>query len=69
MRDKDEGIFWNIFSYLIAGVGFWGIGGSLIDRFLGTSFFVIIGILAGVFLSIYLIWIRYVKSDPGNSGK
>jgi hypothetical protein len=69
MASKDEGAFWNIISYLIAGMGFWGVAGALLDNFLKTQIFVFVGIFLGLFLSIYLIWIRYVRSDPGNLGK
>lgn len=68
MASKDEGAFWNIISYLIAGMGLWGIGGHLLDNFLATDFLVFIGIFIGLFLSIYLIWVRYVKSDPDDRG-
>jgi uncharacterized protein involved in exopolysaccharide biosynthesis len=69
MASKDEGAFWNIISYLIAGMGFWGAAGALLDNFLKTQVFVFIGIFLGLFLSIYLIWVRYVRSDPSNLAK
>ncbi len=50
---------WNAVSYLISGpVLFGGIGWAL-DRWLGTSWLVAVGILGGMALSLYLIWFRY----------
>lgn len=50
---------WNVVSYLISGpVMFAGIGWAL-DRWLNTGFFVPMGILAGMALSLYLVWVRY----------
>jgi hypothetical protein len=37
---------------------FAGIGWAL-DRWLGTSFLVPFGILAGMAVSLYLVWVRY----------
>lgn len=50
---------WNVVSYLISGpVMFGGIGWAL-DRWLGTEFLVPVGILAGMAVSLYLVWFRY----------
>ena len=50
---------WNVVSYLISGpVMFGGIGWAL-DNWLGTAFFVPVGILAGMAASLYLVWFRY----------
>lgn len=55
----EEARMWNVVSYLISGpVMFGGIGWAL-DNWLGTSFFVPIGILAGMAVSLYLVWFRY----------
>lgn len=50
---------WNVVSYLISGpVTFGGIGWAL-DTWLGTGFFVPVGILTGMAVSLYLVWVRY----------
>jgi F0F1-type ATP synthase assembly protein I len=55
----EESHMWNVVSYLISGpVLFGGIGWAL-DHWLGTSFFVPFGILAGMAVSLYLVWVRY----------
>lgn len=45
---------WQAFSYLLTGVGLYGFLGWLADRWLGTSFLVVIGILLGAVLGLYL---------------
>ena len=55
----EEARMWNVFSYLISGpVTFGGIGWAL-DRWLEYGFFVPVGILAGMAVSLYLVWFRY----------
>jgi F0F1-type ATP synthase assembly protein I len=55
----EEARMWNVVSYLISGpVMFGGIGWGL-DRWLGTGFFVPVGILTGMAVSLYLVWFRY----------
>jgi F0F1-type ATP synthase assembly protein I len=55
----EEAHMWNVVAYLISGpVMFAGIGWVL-DRWLGTGFFVPAGILGGMALSLYLVWFRY----------
>ena len=55
----EEAYMWNVVSYLISGpVMFGGIGWAL-DHWLKTSFFVPLGILAGMAMSLYLVWFRY----------
>jgi F0F1-type ATP synthase assembly protein I len=55
----EEARMWNVVSYLITGpVMFGGIGWAL-DHWLNTGFFVPVGILAGMAVSLYLVWVRY----------
>jgi F0F1-type ATP synthase assembly protein I len=55
----EESRMWNVVSYLISGpVLFGGIGWGL-DSLLGTTWLVAVGIVAGMALSLYLIWFRY----------
>jgi Putative F0F1-ATPase subunit Ca2+/Mg2+ transporter len=50
---------WNVVSYLISGPVMFGGIGWVLDRWLGTGFFVPAGILAGMAVSLYLVWVRY----------
>jgi F0F1-type ATP synthase assembly protein I len=55
----EEARMWNVVSYLISGpVMFGGIGWAL-DHWLGTPFFVPVGILTGMAVALYLVWVRY----------
>ena len=55
----EEAKAWNALSHLISGpVLFGGIGWGL-DSWLGTSWLVAVGILGGMAVSVYLVWVRY----------
>jgi F0F1-type ATP synthase assembly protein I len=50
---------WLAFSYLVSGAAFYGLLGWVLDRWLGTTFLVVIGILLGVALGIYMTFGRF----------
>ncbi len=50
---------WHAFGYLSSGVLMYGFLGWLADRWLGTSFLVVIGILFGTGLGLYLTINRF----------
>jgi ATP synthase protein I len=50
---------WHAFGYLTSGVVLYGGLGWLADRWLGTSFLVVIGILLGAGLGIYMTIARF----------
>lgn len=52
-----------VLAHLITGPVLYGGIGWLLDRWLGTSFLVIIGIVGGMALSLYVIWLRYGTSQ------
>jgi ATP synthase protein I len=52
-------IVWSILGTLVAGVLAWGFIGWLLDRWLGTSYLVAVGILVGAAGAFYLIIRRY----------
>lgn len=54
-----EAAAWGVTSYLISGPLMLGGAGWLCDRWLDTGFLLPIGILAGMALSMYVIWVRY----------
>lgn len=58
-QSADQGMI--IFSNLLAGLVLYGGLGWLVDHFLHTSYFLMIGLLIGMFISFYLIIKRYGK--------
>lgn len=50
---------WLAFCYLVSGATFYGLIGWGLDRWLGTEFLVVIGILLGVALAIYMTFGRF----------
>ncbi|MCK0112328.1 AtpZ/AtpI family protein [Ornithinimicrobium sp. F0845] len=52
----------DVIAYLLAGPLLFGGLGFLLDRWLELTFFVVIGLLAGMALSMYVIWNRYGTS-------
>ena len=56
---NEENALWTIFGYLLSGLLFWGGLGWGIDKWLGTTFGVLIGLLIGAGGAIYLIWLRF----------
>lgn len=45
---NDENAFWTIFGYLLSGLLIWGGIGYGLDRWLGTGFFLLGGLLLGM---------------------
>lgn len=52
-----------ILAYLITGPILFGGLGWMLDRWLGVTGFIAVGILAGMALSLYIIWLRYGTSQ------
>lgn len=50
---------WLAFSYLVSGATIYGLIGWGLDRWLGTHYLVVIGILLGVALAIYMTFGRF----------
>ena len=51
-----------IIAYLLTGPALFGGLGWLLDRWLGTGFFTPVGMVAGMALSLYTIWLRYGRT-------
>lgn len=64
MASSEDGAFWTIIAYLIAGLGFWGGLGYVGDRLLKTDFLTIVGMGFGLGTGLYLIWIKFIKETP-----
>ena len=63
---NEDGAFWTIIAYLIAGLGFWGGIGYLGDRYFKTNFLTIVGMCFGLGTGLYLIWIKFIKQGPSH---
>jgi len=55
---------WLAFGYLVSGVLLYGLIGWLLDRWLGTSFLVVVGILIGITLGMLMTWWRFRAPRP-----
>ena len=54
-----DDIYSNVISRLLAGPLVFGLLGWVVDRWLVTSFVLPIGLIGGMALAIYVIWLRY----------
>jgi ATP synthase protein I len=66
-HDSPRGDAWHAFGYLVAGVGMYGFLGWLADRWLGTEFLVVLGILVGAGLGLYMTFARFNRSHDQQS--
>ena len=59
-----DGEAWTVLAYLISGPLLYGSLGWLADRWLGTTpWLVLVGILGGMALAVYIVWVRYGAHD------
>lgn len=61
--DSPKGDPWHAFGYIVSGVAFYGLAGWALDRWLGTTFLVAIGILVGAGFGIYMTYARFNKAS------
>lgn len=61
---SNHGDPWLTFGHLVSGVLLYGAIGWGLDHWWGTSFMVVIGILAGATMGIYLTWARFRETTP-----
>jgi ATP synthase protein I len=59
MANREENAMWSIFGYLLSGLLFWGGIGYGLDKWLGTAYLTLIGLLVGISGAIYLVWLRF----------
>jgi len=59
---RSESDAWNITGYLLGGPIAWGGIGWLLDRWLGTEVFLPVGLVMGLGLGLYIVWVRYGRS-------
>jgi F0F1-type ATP synthase assembly protein I len=59
-----EGEAWTVLAYLISGPLLYGGLGWLADRWLETTpWLVVVGIVGGMALAVYIVWVRYGAHD------
>jgi F0F1-type ATP synthase assembly protein I len=59
-----EAAAWTVLAYLLTGPLLYGGLGWLADRWLGTDpIFVLLGLLSGMALAVYVVWLRYGTHD------
>jgi F0F1-type ATP synthase assembly protein I len=49
---------------MLSGILVWGGAGLALDRWLGTRFFVLIGVLLGLGVAIYIVVMKYAPPVP-----
>ena len=62
-QTPSKGDPWHAFGYLVSGVLVYGLVGWLADRWLGTSFLTVLGILLGAGVGIYMTWSRFNRDE------
>jgi len=55
---------WSITGTMLSGIIVWGGVGWLLDRWLETRFFTLVGVLLGLTVAIYLVVVKYGAVDP-----
>ncbi len=66
-HESSKGDPWHAFGYLVSGVGMYGLLGWLADRWLGTQFLVVVGIILGAGLGLYMTFARFKRSQDQQS--
>jgi F0F1-type ATP synthase assembly protein I len=54
---------------MLSGIIVWGGGGLLLDRWLETRFFALVGMLLGLTAAIYLVVVKYGAVDQPQAGR
>jgi ATP synthase protein I len=70
--EASQGDAWHAFGALVSGVVVYGLIGWALDRWLGTNFLVVMGILLGVVLGLYMTWARFrppTETSPSETQK
>jgi ATP synthase protein I len=61
-RNADSEAAWGVVGYLVSALVVWGGLGALADHFFGTEFFLPIGLVLGMVLGLYLVYVRYGRT-------
>jgi F0F1-type ATP synthase assembly protein I len=54
---------------MLSGIIVWGGAGWLLDRWLETRFFILVGTLLGLTVAIYLVVVKYGAVDQPPAGR
>jgi F0F1-type ATP synthase assembly protein I len=54
---------------MLSGIIVWGGAGWLLDRWLETRFFILVGTLLGLAVAIYLVVVKYGSVEPPPAGR
>jgi F0F1-type ATP synthase assembly protein I len=59
MAHRDDNAAYSIVGYLLSGLLFWGGVGWALDKWLGTDYLVLAGLILGAGAALYLVWLRF----------
>src|SRR3954470_14070503 len=62
-------IGWGITGTMLSGIIVWGGAGWLLDRWLETRFFILVGTILGLTVAIYLVVVKYGAVDQPPAGR
>jgi len=60
---------WGITGTMLSGMAVWGGVGWLLDRWLETRVFTLVGVLLGLGVAIYLVVVKYGAVEPPPGGR
>lgn len=63
LPSEPKGDPWHAFGYIVSGVFVYGLIGWGLDRWLGTTFLVAVGILVGAGFGLYMTFARFNQSE------
>lgn len=68
-----ESVAWGVVSTLMSGLLGFGVPAYLVDRWLGTDWIVLVGLLLGMAGALTIVWFRYgtdrSAAGPGNTSR
>ena len=67
-RPSGADVGWGITGTMLSGIIVWGGAGWLLDRWLETRFFILVGTILGLTVAIYLVVVKYGAVDPPPGG-
>ncbi len=56
-----DGLGATVTAYMVTGPVLYALLGWLADRYFGTGFLLPVGLVAGMAMSLYVVWLRYGK--------
>mgnify|MGYP007030371662 CR=1 FL=1 len=59
MAHRDDNAAFSIIGYLLSGLLFWGGVGWALDKWLGTTYLLLAGLILGAGAALYLVWLRF----------